>query len=279
MKSQPIIQLLLLTLSVSLLACSNDGAQHAQSAIKMDTCQLADTTSFVKGNGDRCAIYAEASIEFPQQFKDKATTEQLQRLFAAFVLNAPDSLSLNDAMRAAVGNSLHQYDFVEQVTDEQWGDKPDDSQPLLKYNTNTTVSVKYNKNNIITFCKSEVVKKNDQVTSVTHRYYSFDLATMCYIDLHKMFRDEAMADVTQLLRQQLMEQNNVTSDDQLNELGYFNVDNLTVNRNFFFDDNGVTWSFLPSQLAVDAIGEPQIMLTYDKLQDFMCESSVIKRLD
>ena len=87
-----------------------------------------------------------------------------------------------------------------------------------------------------------------------------------------------MADVTQLLRARLMAQNKATSDDQLNDIGYFNVDNLTVTRNFYFGDNGITWSYLPSQLAVDAIGEPQIALTYDQLAPLACDGSVIHRL-
>ena len=87
-----------------------------------------------------------------------------------------------------------------------------------------------------------------------------------------------MTDVTHLLRARLLEQNKATSNDQLNDMGYFNVDNLSVTRNFYFDDNGITWSYLPSQLAVDAIGEPQIALTYEQLTPLACAGSVINRL-
>ncbi len=270
----------IIVLTATMVGCHGSStestASHGQ-AVALDSCRLSDTTSFVKSGGERCAIYADAHIVYPKGFNDKAATEQLQRLFAAFVLNAPDSLNLNDAMRATVSNTLHQYDFVELPADDQ-GAEDDGAQLVYKYNTTTTVNVHYNQNDIITFCKTEVVRKNDKVTSVTHRYYSFDLLTMAYIDLHKLFREDAMADVTQLLRARLMAQNKATSDDQLNDIGYFNVDNLTVTRNFYFGDNGITWSYLPSQLAVDAIGEPQIALTYDQLAPLACDGSVIHRL-
>ncbi len=270
----------LIVLTISLVSCGGNAGQKDSSstqAVLLDSCRMADTTSFVKSNGERCAIYADANITYPKSFKDKASTEQLQRLFAAFVLNAPDSLDLNDAMRATVTNTLHQYDFVEQPATDQTTEE-DGSQVVYKYNTTTTVNVHYNKNDIVTFCKTEVVRKNDKVTSVTHRYYNFDLQSMAYIDLHKIFREDAMPDVTQLLKARLLEQNKATSDEQLNDLGYFNVDNLSVTRNFFFDDNGITWSYLPSQLAVDAIGEPHIILTYDQLDPLACDGSVINRL-
>lgn len=272
---------MVIVLITTMIACNKD-AQSAQQAsqneISLDSCLLADTTSFVKNNGERCVIYADAKIVFPKAMHDKAKTEQLQRLFAAFVLNAPDSLNLNDAMRATVSNSLHQYDFVDQSSDEAEEDESSDEQVVYKYNTTTTVSVCYNKNNVVTFCKREVVKKNDQMTSDTHRYYSFDLGAVSYIDLHKLFRDDALADVTQLLRQQLLTQNNVTTDDQLNDMGYFNVDNLMVTRNFCFDDEGVTWTYLPGQLAIDAVGEPTIHINYDLLAPLMCDGSVLKQI-
>lgn len=270
-----------IVLITTMIACQKQGAGTTQSAgqtVMLDSCRLSDTTSFAKSNGERCAIFADATIVFPKSFVDKAHTEQLQRLFAAFVLNAPDSTGLEDAMRATVSNTLHQYDFFEQLPTDDQLDEGNDSQPVYRYNTTTTVNVHCNKNDVITFCKTEVVSKNNKVTSVTHRYYNFDLQTMAYIDLHRIFRDDAMADVTQMLRDRLLEQNKATSNDQLNDMGFFNADNLTVTRNFYFGDDGITWSYLPSQLAVDAIGEPQISLTYDQLEPLACDGSVIRRM-
>jgi len=123
-----------------------------------------------------------------------------------------------------------------------------------------------------------VVKKNDKVTSVTHRYYSFDVESQSFIDLSRMFRDDALADVCQLLRKQLLAQNNAKGNEQLNDLGYFNVENISVTRNFYFDDNGVTWSYLPNELAVEAVGEPKITIPYSDLDDYLCDDSIIKKL-
>ena len=117
------------------------------------------------------------------------------------------------------------------------------------------------------------------MTSVTHRYYSFDVTTQSFIDVSSLFRDDAIADVCQLLRQQLMAQNNVSGNEQLNDLGYFNVENITVTRNFYFDDDGVTWSYLPNELAVEAVGEPKITIPYGDLEPSQCENSILERLN
>ena len=76
----------------------------------------------------------------------------------------------------------------------------------------------------------------------------------------------------------IFKQNNATGNEQLNDLGYFNVENITVSRNFYFDENGVTWSYLPNELAVEAVGEPKIFIPYGDLADYLCDDSIIKNL-
>lgn len=199
-------------------------------------------------------------------------------MFAAYVLESGDSLSLQDAMRQVVANSMHQYDFMDEPMDENETEEVDEFSALT-YATSTRITPIYNKNGVVTFERVDVVKKNSKVTSVTHRYYSFDVETQTFIDVNRLFRDDAVADVCQLLKQQLLKQNNVTGNEQLNDLGYFNVENITVSRNFYFEDNGVTWSYLPNELAVEAVGEPKITIPYGELGDFLCDNSIIERLN
>ena len=97
--------------------------------------------------------------------------------------------------------------------------------------------------------------------------------------MNRLFRDDALVDVCQLLRAQLLKQNNATGNEQLNDLGYFNVENLTVTRNFLFDDTGITWSYLPNELAVEAVGEPRITIPYADLEPYLCDDSFVKRLN
>jgi len=220
---------------------------------------------------------AEATIDYPVTMGEGVRVDSLQRLFAAYVLESGDTLSLQDAMRQVVTNSMHQYDFMQEpVADEEFAG--DEENVTIKYATSTRIAPIYNKNGVVTFERVDVVKKNDKVTSVTHRYYSFDVESQSFVDLSRMFRDDALADVCQLLRKQLLAQNNAKGNEQLNDLGYFNVENISVTRNFYFDDNGVTWSYLPNELAVEAVGEPKITIPYSDLEEYLCDDSIIKKL-
>ena len=252
---------------------SDDG----KSAVIVKTQQLSDNSSFAMSNGERCTIVADATIDYPVNAGEGVPVDSLQRLFSAYVLESGDSLSLQEAMRQVVANSMHQYDFMREPVAKGEADEADDM-ATIKYATSTRVTPIYNRNGVVTFERVDVVKKNDKVASVTHRYYSFDVTTQSFIDLNMLFRDDALPDVCQLLKQQLLAQNNASGNEQLNDLGYFNVENLTVTRNFYFDDKGVTWSYLPNELAVEAVGEPKITISYDALKSALCDDSIIERL-
>ena len=271
---------IVLSITILLPSCSKSGkgfGDNGKPAVTLKTQQLSDNSSFTMSNGERCTIVADATIDYPVGAGEGIPVDSLQRLFAAYVLESGDSLSLQEAMRQVVANSMHQYDFMKEPVAKDEADESDDL-TTLKYATSTRVTPIYNRKGVVTFERVDVVKKNDKVTSITHRYYSFDVATQSFIDLNMLFRDEAIPDVCQLLKQQLLAQNNANGNEQLNDLGYFNVENLTVTHNFYFDDKGVTWSYLPNELAVEAVGEPKITIPYDDLKSALCDDSIIDRL-
>ena len=279
MKTKVFTLLILLSIIGLQSSCGklkSGNADDGKPAVTVKTQVLNDNSSFKMSNGERCTIVSDASIDYPVSAGEGMPMDSLQRLFAAYVLESGDSLSLQEAMRQVVANSMHQYDFMPEPVNKNEADES--SELTLKYATSTRITPIYNKRGVVTFERVDVVKKNDKVTSITHRYYSFDVKNQCFIDLSRLFRDDAIADVCQLLKQQSLNQNNVTGNEQLNDLGYFNVENITVTGNFYFDDKGVTWSYLPNELAVEAVGEPKITVSYDDLKDYLCDESIIERL-
>ena len=280
MKKNVFTLLILLSVTALLFSCSKTRSiknGDGKPAITVNTKRLSDTSGFTMSNGERCTIASEATIDYPVSTADGAAVDSLQRLFAAYVLESGDSLSLQDAMQQVVANSMHQYDFMNGPLSDAEQAEAAEGFATLKYVTSTRVTPIYNQNGVVTFERVDVVKKNDKVTSVTHRYYNFDVETQTFIDVNRLFRDDAIADVCQLLKQQLLTQNNATGNEQLNDLGYFNVENITVTRNFYFDEKGVIWSYLPNELAVEAVGEPKITIPYADLEPFLCEESIIER--
>lgn len=233
-----------------------------------------DTSSFMLSNGEHCQELVEVSATFPKFYKDEATTLKLQKLYIKKVLEGNDSLPVEQAVQQYASALLHQ-NFIDGSDGENEIESNGEKAIANKFLFSVNITVAYHQNGIVTLCKEETVKKNN-VASKTHQYYNLDLNTMSLIDL-SIFKDEAIDDICQLLKNKLMKQNNAKNSDELNDLGFFNIDNLTVTTNFCFDENGITWSYLPQELAADANLEPKITLDYGTLKAFASENSVLKQ--
>ncbi len=274
------ISFMLLTLVALALAssCTRNGVNatgddaSSQYPISLTSVKMSDTATFKRSNGAVCMELVDVSVTYPKFFRDEASTAKLQKLFTRFVLEGNDSLSIDDALKAFTlatlnSNSLDSTDVNEYAEAE--GAVSD------KIIITINITTAFHQHDILTLCKEETVKK-DEVSSKTHKYYNIDLKNIAPIDLG-MFRNDAFNAVCQALKSQLMLQNKVTTSDELNDLGYFNIDNLSLTTNFCFGEKGVTWSFLPQELAADANLEPKITLDYDTLKQWASDKSVLKR--
>ena len=115
MKTNANTLLIVLLFTMLMLSCgktSSSSSTDGTQAVMVKTQRLNDTSSFTMSNGERCTIVAEATIDYPVKAGENNSVDTLRRLFAAYVLESGDSLSLNDAMKQVVANSMHQYDFM-----------------------------------------------------------------------------------------------------------------------------------------------------------------------
>lgn len=278
MKSYIHYIILMLGLVAIVTSCSggkNSNASGDEATVTLSSLKEADTLSFPLSNGNNCKVQVDVSVTYPKSFVNKQETEKLQKLFITTVLECGDSLTIEEAVKQYTTGITRQNGASEDE-DDDFALEDENGTPIDKILINVNITAAYNQKNIITFCKEVTYKRNDVVTSKMHRYYNLDLADMKPID-RTIFRDDAMSDVCQLLKDKLLEQTHTRNSDELNEIGYFNIDNLSVTDNFCFEENGITWSYLPQELAADALFEPRITLGFDVLKPLAAENSVINR--
>ncbi len=271
-----------LIIALASVSCGNMTRRSLLSAdsVKVAQTKVCDKSSLKMSNGEKCDISVTANITFPEQYKDSADTRKLQQLYALIVLDANDSVSLDEAVRDYASIYLDQ-NAPNDDDDESSADADGDDYDAINvesFDATINITPIYNKNGIVTFCKEEIIKKNGKVTLNTHHYYNIDLEAMAQVVINRLFKSSSLNDLCQLMKEKLMAQNNVKSEDELNELGYYNLPNLSVSNNFYFTDKGVTWSFEPNELAINAVGEPKISLDFDTLKPYFLENSIINNL-
>lgn len=271
--------LLLLALCVAWGCSGND---NASDEVELATDSIVQEGSFLKSNGEMCRMRSKVVITYPASYTDSTKVEQLQRLYNSEVLRAPKAIvdvknALKYYAQSLVSSNTPMHSGATRAsTDTIAGDDVDEID-IDQFESSVNISVVYNDNRIISFCKEETIKKNNQVTSVSHHYVNFDLDSVKRVTLNDLFRYDCFDRITTSLKQQLMSDKDASNEDELNDLGYFNLPNLTITGNFFFTPSGITWSYDPSVVAVASVGEPTIQLDYSDLKDFKCENSLLDR--
>lgn len=98
-------------------------------------------------------------------------------------------------------------------------------------------------------------------------YLNIDLRTLKQLTLDDLFTDNYQEPLTELLWNQLMEDNNVGSRQELEELGYGTSGELTPTENFHISKEGVTFCYNIYEIAPYVMGATEILLNWDLLKD------------
>jgi hypothetical protein len=107
--------------------------------------------------------------------------------------------------------------------------------------------------------KEETVVINDKEPRVRHLYSTYNLEKMEKMSFVDLVGEENVGDMIELLKAKLRSDVNAKNDDELVDLGFYNIDNLEANDNFYVTNDSVVWNYLPRELSV--FDEVQIALS------------------
>lgn len=251
-------------------SCVKRSAWDAADTVVIGRALSSDSSCFRLANGSYCKMFVQADVAYPKKYRNSKNTKLLQSLFAHHALNMASSARFMETLKnyaSVITND--NSDSVKQ--------KPGTADIQHIYKMRMNVSTGYNQNGIISFCLKETITKDEMEPSQEQTFFNFDLATMGCINLDSLFLENSRDAITNLLRNKLIADNNASGEEDLHNLGYFNLDNLTVNNNFFISREGITWSYKPGAIAIMKVGEPQVFLSFNELEEFYNERSPLKR--
>lgn len=225
---------------------------------------------------DKVTIKVEANI--PTFYLNQSQSQKLYSIFSNVVFGL-DSVTLDPQkmVNSMVESYKLRFDGTQVCEDEECEGVDDYGTHKHPLSLNTTLKIypTFNQNGILTVCKEKIMQYVGETTSKEHQYYNFDLSQMKIIELNDLFSEESIERINELLKNKLMVQNNVSKEDDLIELGYFNLDNLFASNNFLINEKGLTWNFMPLEIGCFNTGETQIFLPYEDLSTLLLPDATI----
>lgn len=249
------------------------GAASGESGVQIEQYEAEESVVINSHTGK--ILKTSVALSVPVGDKQDEKYVSLYRAYSGFLFDTDtveevNAAELPDKVLSYIRNRFADIDAPRY----QEGDSTNSYEDSVDIDYVLTTAVIYNENNIFSLCKT-VDTKYMAGDSIQEKYYfNYDIAHGKVIDIYSLFGEENIEPLTSLLRRQLMEQNKVHSEQQLYDMGFFNLDNMMLSGNFTFTRTGVMWVYRPLELGCYALGNVQIELPYSELLPYTISDEI-----
>lgn len=283
---------------ISFSSCNEKGSIYSSlNNIQFDTLNFKETNHL---ENDTAKPFCRLSIQFVYPTTaGKANLDTLQKLFIESVLgHSFVEFTPQEALKAYSDNYKKNYkldaeafikdvaeldsiDEIEPTLPDQYANEDDYKRrngEFYSYNEELSNTIHFNQNNVVSFQVKQTSNKGGSVAFESFKNYTLSLRTGKILTESDIFKPGYDVQLSTLFTNALMENNKVSTTDELNDLGYFGVEEIMPNKNFLVDDKGITYIFNKGEYSALPLDAPVIFLSYDILRPLLRENTVVSKL-
>lgn len=278
MKKQTVsLLVLLLAASGFFFSCGNIVNKNA-GALEFDSIQVNETAHLF---GDTAKPACNLVINFA--YVSKSTDERMKDSLNTFFLSACFgdkymTMTPEEAMKRYTEKYVTDYrKDLEPMYKKDEQDKEDDASMEAWYSYYKGIE-----SHVQLYTKQLLVYRIDynEYTGGAHGIYmssflNMNLQTLSPIRLDDLFVNDYSEALTDLLWNQLMADNKVTSRQELEDMGYVTTGNLEPTENFYLGKEGITFYYNVYDIAPYVMGPVKITLPYEMMQHLLSDDSMV----
>lgn len=278
MKKQTVsLLVLLLAASGFFFSCGNIVNKNA-GALEFDSIQVNETAHLF---GDTAKPACNLVVNFA--YVSKSTDERMKDSLNTFFLSACFGdkymmMTPEEAMKKYTEKYVTDYcKDLEPMYKKDEQDKEDDASMEAWYSYYKGIE-----SHVQLYTKQLLVYRIDynEYTGGAHGIYmssflNMNLQTLSPIRLDDLFVNDYSEALTDLLWNQLMADNKVTSRQELEDMGYVTTGNLEPTENFYLGKEGITFYYNVYDIAPYVMGPVKITLPYEMMQHLLSDDSMV----
>ncbi|HIZ00725.1 MAG TPA: DUF3298 and DUF4163 domain-containing protein [Candidatus Bacteroides merdipullorum] len=277
MKKQ-FVSLLVLSLATSffLFSCDNK-AKRNTGTLEFDSIQV-NTTEHLFGDTAKPACNLVINFAYVTQADDKVMKDSLNQYFQRLCFG--DSTHTTSPQKAVenyrkqyVSNYRNDLEELYQKEEKEFGDA--DQRAWFSYYKYIQSHIQFYRKDLLAYRT-----RYEEYTGGAHGIYmtsflNLDLRTLSPVHLNDLFAEGYEEALTDLLWNQLMADNRVTTRKELEDLGYGSTGDLTPTENFCIGPKGITFLYNVYEIAPYVMGAIEITLPYEIMSHLLNDKSKI----
>lgn len=266
-------------ISVFVSGCNIGTKKTTDNDVTFDSISV-DKTYHLLENPENPNCNLQINFIYPAKYDNKDILKKIQQQFVySYFGDGYENLSPEEATAKYTEDYLNNYKDLEDEYKAEVA-KADET-PVgawFSYFEMSSNDIAYNKNDILSYTINF-----ENYTGGAHGAHSFtnhviDMKTGNLIKEDDIFIEGFQEDLAQILIDRIAKQNTVENPKELENIGFFSIDEIFPNGNFLIDDNGITYTFNEYEIAAYVVGATNVHLPYEEIQYLLKKESPIAHL-
>lgn len=279
-----------------MVSCGNSGSSKikAENEISFDTISINKRQHL---DNDSTRPFCDISVNFVYPVKSaKTNLDTLQRFFVSNMFGPSfEDLKPLAAVEAYISNYIDNYShdaytYSESVSDMEElnalipGIDVDDSEHEIdklfySYYESLSDSITFNQHGILSFQIKQSNSKGESASYyVSYSNHVINLNTGDQITEYDIFNAGYDKALQELIITSLLEQNGVKTIDELEDLGFFGINEIVPNKNFLLNDKGIIYTYNKGEYSAYQLTAPQVFIPYNVIRSLLRENTIVSKL-
>lgn len=230
-------------------------------------------------DNDTTKPFANVEIDFnyPKSFRNSQDLARLQEIFNGTFFNSQyyGSLSPQEALDHYLEQYIQDYTDLGNQYYQDMANLEGDNQPSWYwYQINKENQILYQDKDILSYSVSDATYTGGAHGSLQVLYYTINLNSLTTITEEDIFVPNYHNFLTSKIVDNLMKMYEVNSPEDLLNKGFFDVNDIAPNNNFWIDNKGVHYIYNQYEIAPYSMGPIEVSIPYQEIQSIVIPESI-----
>ncbi len=261
----------LILIVTGILAGSCSGGKRTANNISLSTIDIDTIKPLFKDSVSPVYSY-KISIEYLKDFENKTVLNKINNLIIGYIFgDRYTGKTLDTAITKNIESCFAEYteladDFSEEET----------ISAVLNYEKSIKSEISCNINNVLSMHSDVYHYTGGAHGMFSSTCMSVDLNTGNPVYYEDIFTDNSFNDIAELIINQIAINLGVENPALLNESGFFSAEEIKPTENFEILEDGILWVYNPYEIACYAVGQVNVLISWEQLAPYILENSIAR---
>ena len=251
-----------------------------QNKIAFDS-TLVDKTCYLLDNPENPHCNLQIKFIYPTQMDNTLLPEIQKQFVNAYFGEAYDTLAPQKAVKKYTDDYIEAYKELEEDFKVELARSEKDGNPVgawFSYYEMSSNTIRFNQDGLLCFSVNFENYTGGAHGAHSYNHFVLDVNTGKRITEEDIFVDSYQDSLAEILVAQITKQNELSDPKELENIGFFSVDEIYPNNNFLIDETGITYTFNEYEIAAYVVGPIHVHIPFEDVQLLLKQDSPIASL-